>query len=76
MNRQTLVLKETVLGREHPELLASMSNLAGVLGRQGKHGEAEAMDRDPVRKSMRWVSHCLWGGSANHSYVSPTLYYG
>jgi hypothetical protein len=28
MNRQTLALSETVLGREHPSTLASMSNLA------------------------------------------------
>jgi hypothetical protein len=31
INRQTLALKETVLGREHPETLTSINNLAGVL---------------------------------------------
>tara|TARA_R110002003_G_scaffold2519_7_gene24414 strand:+ start:4162 stop:4356 length:195 start_codon:yes stop_codon:yes gene_type:complete len=33
MNRQTLALKETVLGHEHPSTLATMNNLAGVLAR-------------------------------------------
>jgi hypothetical protein len=45
MNRQTLGLYQTVLGREHPSTLTSMSNLAGVLDRQGKYEEAEAMNR-------------------------------
>ncbi|KAF1947385.1 hypothetical protein EJ02DRAFT_297649, partial [Clathrospora elynae] len=43
MNRQTLAQSEKVLGPEHPYTLMSMSNLAGVLGRQGKYKEAESM---------------------------------
>jgi len=43
MHRQTLKLMETVLGREHPNTLDSMSNLARVLGRQGKYSEAGQM---------------------------------
>ncbi|KAJ3551744.1 hypothetical protein NPX13_g11291 [Xylaria arbuscula] len=41
--RQTLELKEGVLGLEHPSTLASMNNLAFVLGRQGKYEEAETI---------------------------------
>ncbi|KAF2830797.1 hypothetical protein CC86DRAFT_443678 [Ophiobolus disseminans] len=35
MHRQTLARKEKVLGHEHPSMLTSMNNLAGVLDRQG-----------------------------------------
>ncbi|KAI1359309.1 hypothetical protein F5Y08DRAFT_84722 [Xylaria arbuscula] len=46
--RQTLELKEGVLGREHPATLASMNNLAGVLRSQGKYEEAETMHRQTL----------------------------
>jgi hypothetical protein len=36
---------ETVLGKEHPDTLTIMSNLANVLGDQGKYEEAEEMHR-------------------------------
>ena len=45
MHRQTLTLRETVLGKEHPNTLTSMNNLAGVLSHQGKYEEAEEMHR-------------------------------
>jgi tetratricopeptide (TPR) repeat protein len=48
INRQTLAQREKVLGREHPSTLASMNNLAQVLGRQGKYKEAEAMNRQTL----------------------------
>jgi tetratricopeptide (TPR) repeat protein len=48
MNRQTLSLKETVLGREHPSTLTTMSNLALVLDSQGKYEAAEAMNRQTL----------------------------
>jgi hypothetical protein len=34
-----------VLGRDHPDTLASMNNLATSLRQQGKYAEAEAMYR-------------------------------
>jgi ankyrin repeat protein len=40
MDRQTLQLKETILGKEHPETLRSMNNLALSLHQQGKYTEA------------------------------------
>ncbi|RYP18335.1 hypothetical protein DL767_009855 [Monosporascus sp. MG133] len=39
--RQTLELRETVLGREHPDTLTRINNLAGVLRSQGKYEEAK-----------------------------------
>ncbi|KAI1159510.1 P-loop containing nucleoside triphosphate hydrolase protein [Nemania serpens] len=46
---QTLQLREEVLGREHPDTLASMNNLALVLNSQGKYDEAEAMHRQTLQ---------------------------
>jgi Tetratricopeptide repeat len=43
MHRQELELTEKVLGKEHPDTLASMNNLALVLHNQGKYEEAEQM---------------------------------
>lgn len=41
MHRETLTLREEVLGREHPDTLGSMNNLALVLHSQGKYSKAE-----------------------------------
>ena len=48
MLRQTLMLKEKVLDKEHPSTLGSMNNLAIVLGIQGKYEEAEQMHRQTL----------------------------
>jgi hypothetical protein len=45
MHRRTLLLKEKVLGKEHPNTLMSMSNLAVALNGQGNHAEADAIYR-------------------------------
>ncbi|KAI9856806.1 MAG: hypothetical protein M1813_008743 [Trichoglossum hirsutum] len=42
--RQTLEWRENALGREHPDTLRSISNLAEVFNSQGKCGEAEEMN--------------------------------
>jgi tetratricopeptide (TPR) repeat protein len=47
-HRQELGLRKRVLRLEHPDTLASMSNLALVLNRQGKYEEAEAMNRQTL----------------------------
>jgi len=44
-HRQALGLSETVLGKEHPSTLTSMSSLATVLSDQGKYEEAKEMHR-------------------------------
>jgi tetratricopeptide (TPR) repeat protein len=49
MCRQTLQLRETVLGRDHPDTLASMNNLATSLRQRGKYVEAEAMCRQTLQ---------------------------
>ena len=46
--RQTLELKEKVLGREHPDTLSSMNNLAMVLEKQGNYIEAEEIHRQKL----------------------------
>jgi hypothetical protein len=40
-----LQIREKVLRERHLSMLTSMDNLAGVLRRQGKYDEAEAMHR-------------------------------
>ncbi|KAL9577476.1 MAG: hypothetical protein Q9203_007445, partial [Teloschistes exilis] len=45
MDRQALESREKVLGKEHPDTLTSVSNLALVLQYQGKYDEAEKMNR-------------------------------
>ncbi|KAK3935926.1 putative kinesin light chain [Diplogelasinospora grovesii] len=48
MCRQTLELKEKVLGKEHPGTLSSMNNLAETLRHQGKYEEAGQMHRQTL----------------------------
>jgi tetratricopeptide (TPR) repeat protein len=48
MNQSALEARKKVLGREHPDTLASMNNLALVLDSQGKYEEAEAMHRQTL----------------------------
>jgi hypothetical protein len=43
MQQRALEGYEKVLGREHPNTLASVSQLGSVLERQGEYDEAEAM---------------------------------
>jgi tetratricopeptide (TPR) repeat protein len=48
MHRQALELREKALGKEHPDTLMSMNNLAAVLRQQGKYEEAEQMHRQTL----------------------------
>jgi hypothetical protein len=41
MHRQALGLSETVLSKEHPDILMSMSNLANILSDQVRYEQAE-----------------------------------
>ena len=45
MDRRALDSREKMLGKEHPDTLTSVCNLASVLRYQGKYGEAEPMNR-------------------------------
>ncbi|KAK5082568.1 hypothetical protein LTS08_008833 [Lithohypha guttulata] len=44
---------ELVLGREHPDTLRSMNNLAMVLGKQGKYDQAETMHRQTLELTKK-----------------------
>ena len=39
---------KAALGNEHPRVVMSLNNLATVLGRQGKHAEAERIQREAL----------------------------
>ncbi|KAF4545517.1 Kinesin light chain, partial [Lasiodiplodia theobromae] len=45
-HREVLALREKVLGKEHPNTLTSMHEVAYNLGKQGKYGEAEETHRE------------------------------
>ncbi|KAF2249223.1 TPR-like protein [Trematosphaeria pertusa] len=51
--RSSLNILETVLGREHPDTLVSVSHLGLVLESQGKYEEAEAMHRRDLEGSEK-----------------------
>jgi tetratricopeptide (TPR) repeat protein len=55
--RRALQGREKVLGQEHPDTLASISNLALVLNRQGKYEEAEAMNRQTLARYEKVLGH-------------------
>jgi hypothetical protein len=46
MHRETLALREKVLGKEHPSTLVSIGNLAAVLDSLGRHKEAASMNKE------------------------------
>jgi hypothetical protein len=48
MHRQALGLSETVVGKEHPDTLMSMSNLANVQSDQVRYEQAEEMHRQAL----------------------------
>lgn len=53
MHGQALALRQTVLGKEHPDTLTSMDNLASVLSRQGSYDEAERIHRQMLAQKER-----------------------
>ncbi|KAK6214532.1 hypothetical protein LQW54_004253 [Pestalotiopsis sp. IQ-011] len=57
--RETLELRKSVLGPEHPSTLVSINNLANMLNSQGKYEEAEEMLRETLelRKSVLGPEH-------------------
>jgi pentatricopeptide repeat protein len=50
MLRQTLELREEVLGIEHPSALTSMNNVAAALCNQGKYKEAERIYQQVLKR--------------------------
>src|ERR1700727_2561557 len=59
MNQRALNKREEVLGKEHPETITSVSNLASVLQDQGKYQEAEVLYRQALegREKMLGKEH-------------------
>jgi tetratricopeptide (TPR) repeat protein len=53
LHRETLTLRQRILGREHPDTLLSMNNLAVVLGRLKQFEEAGQLFRESVETSER-----------------------
>jgi hypothetical protein len=50
---RALTLAESSLGKEHPETLRTVDNLAALYRAQGRHGEAEALSRQALDASER-----------------------
>jgi Tetratricopeptide repeat len=48
MHQRTLELREKALGKEHPDTLTSMSNLAEALSGQGRYAKAEWMHQQTL----------------------------
>jgi tetratricopeptide (TPR) repeat protein len=53
MYRETLAVRQRVLGSEHPETLQTANDLAIALYAQGKYGEAEPMHRETLAVRQR-----------------------
>ena len=47
-HRETLQLREKVLGKEHPDTLTTMNQFAGLLKSQGKYDAAEPLYRETL----------------------------
>ena len=62
------MLGEKMLGKEHPDTLRSMSNLAAMLSSQGKYKEAEKMHRQvlTLREAVLGKEHSDTLMSMNH----------
>jgi len=86
MHRETLALRDRVLGKEHPDTLTSMNNLANTLSSQGKYAEAEQMHQETLvlrekvlgkehpntLESVYWLAYLL---QLQHRYwVTLSLY--
>jgi hypothetical protein len=49
--KDILQIRESKLGKAHPEIIMTMSNFALVLDRQGKYAETETMNRQTLELS-------------------------
>lgn len=57
--KDILQIRESKLGKAHPETLTIMSSLALVLNRQGKYAEAGTMNRQTLELSEEVLSKTL-----------------
>jgi hypothetical protein len=65
MHRQTLQLTQKILGKNHPDTLGSLNNLANSLYHQGKYGEAEMIHRQAFQ-----LMEIVLGKDHPHTLVS------
>ena len=57
--QETLILRETVFGKNHPDMLQSMHNLSWIFYAQGKYEEAERICRETLtlRQAVSGAGH-------------------
>ena len=72
MNRRALEGREKVLGKEHPDTLTSVSNLAVTWRDRASMKEAEAMNRRALEGSEK----VLGKGASRHAGERPTTWSG
>jgi len=72
--QQILGIREEVLGKTHPDTLATMSNLARVLSRQGKYADAEAMNRQTLKIQKEVLSKTHPNTLTTMSNLAEVLY--
>jgi hypothetical protein len=74
MQREVHEVMMRVLGAEHPDTLNNVNNLAGSLAKQGKHTDAERINREAleVRKRVLGAKHPDTLTSANNLATSLT----
>jgi hypothetical protein len=53
LDRQTVKLQETILGKDYPNTLGSMSNLANSLRQQGITQKKRRLEQETPRRSVR-----------------------
>merc|ERR1711937_1003590 len=61
LHQQSLTIQKKVLGEEHPDVAASLNNLANLLQRMGKLQEAEPLYKESLAifKKVLWSEHPL-----------------
>jgi tetratricopeptide (TPR) repeat protein len=66
--RRALAIREKVLGPDHPDVAASLNNLATLLDKQGKYDEAEPLYRRAlaIRKKVLGPDHPDVAASLNN----------
>ena len=70
MHRQTLALRESVLGKEHPSTLASMNNLGFTWKGQGRDVEAISL----MKRCFQLRKHVLGPGHPDTEASLETLH--
>ena len=73
MAHQALSIRRRVHGDEHPEVAASLNNLASVFYRQGKYDEAEKLHRDALAMQRKLLGDENLGVANSINYLAVVL---